>query len=157
MAHILAPKPADPALPVVFNVDGVVGAAPAMNLIEDVFLVQFAFNMIGEFPGSATPPDVVQASQLVVVNGIVDDETIAAIQTMQESMKKTESAAQVVDGRVSPARGYRYGAPVWTIIRLNNALQNRSRGFWPRIDKIPSCPGQLKEMVARVLVGSNGM
>ena len=46
MAHLLAPQQSKPTLPVFFNVDGVVGAAPAVNNREDVLLVQFAFTVM---------------------------------------------------------------------------------------------------------------
>lgn len=50
MAHLLAPQPPHPELPVFFNVDGVVGAPPADNRREDVMLVQFALKMIADSP-----------------------------------------------------------------------------------------------------------
>ena len=39
------------------------------------------------------------------------------------------------------------------LIILNNAMQNDHKDIWPRIDKIPGCPPELKEMVIRTVVG----
>ena len=39
MAHLMAPQQSKPTLPVFYNFDAVVGAAPAVNKQEDVVMV----------------------------------------------------------------------------------------------------------------------
>ncbi len=153
MAHLMAPQPSAPELPVFFNVDGVVGAAPATNSREDVLLVQFLLKIIGDSPQADSDPAAVAAGKLVKMTGVIDPPTIAAITTSQQSAKK-KNPGVVVDGRVSPAKGgYSYGA-TWTIVRLNKSAQKRHKVAWPRIDKISGCPEELKAMVVRTLIGT---
>lgn len=154
MAHFMSPQPAAEGLPTFFNVDKVVGAAPAANQREDVLLVQYAFKMIADAPMATTDPALLAAAKLVQVTGNIDVKTITAIQQFQLSRKK-KNPAQVVDGRVSPAQGgYTYGQAAWIITYLNDAMQERAMDHWPRIDKLASCPSELKLMVKRTVVGS---
>jgi len=149
-----APQPADPALPLFFNVDSVVGAAPAQNLREDVLLVQFYLRTIGDKPLAKTDPDLAAACRKVNVTGVIDPETIAAIRLRQQVAKSLDgNSATVIDGRISPAKlGYSYGQ-LWTIVFLNSDIQGRNKDVWPRLDKIAGCPPELKEMVSRTVVG----
>lgn len=147
----MAPQPPAPHLPVFFNVDGVVGAAPAENRREDVLLVQFFFSVIARAVSEPAAKAVLGA---VKVTGVIDPATIAAIKELQTRYKQNSPGA-VVDGRVSPARaGYSYGGGHWAITRLNDNVQNDQFDHWPRIDKIPGCPAELRAMVVRVLVGT---
>jgi hypothetical protein len=142
-----------PQMPVFFNVDGVVGAFPAQNKIEDVLLVQFAFSRLANDPGSPSDLNELLAYQAVSVTGVMDDATIEAITVYQWGQQEV-SPGQVVDSRVSPARGYSYGPAFWTIVGLNFEIQTRHMDVWPRIDKIPACPELLRQMVIRSLVGT---
>jgi len=154
MAHLLAPKKPDPTLPVFFNVDGVVGAAPAQNKREDVLLVQFGFKILADSPRPGTPPALLAAARAVRVTGVSDAPTVTAIRSLQQSLKEG-AAGTVVDGRVSPARSdYSYGAGLWSIVQLNEFIQGRNVDLWPRIDKVPGCPDELKQMVIRTVAGT---
>jgi hypothetical protein len=42
---------------------------------------------------------------------------------------------------------------MWTIVILNNSMQESFVDIWPRIDKIPGCPAELKQMVMRQVAG----
>jgi hypothetical protein len=153
MAHLVALQPPDPELPVFFNVDAPVGAPPAQNKREDVLLVQFAFKVNADTAGPKAPPSLIAAAKAVRVTGMIDQETITAIRVLQEELKKGRKET-VVDGRVSPARGaYGFGGALWVIVVLNNSLQNSFVDIWPRIDKIPGCPAELKQMVIRQVAG----
>lgn len=154
MSHLLVPKPPDSHLPVFFNVDGVVGAPPANNLREDVIFVQFAFKVLADNPQGA-PRDVVAAARTVTIDGKIGPITINAISTYQSAMARERNPSKVVDGRVSPAKGgTSYGGAAWTIVHLNGTIQKRHINNWPRIDKIPGCPSEIKTMVKRILIGS---
>ncbi|MDH3378526.1 MAG: hypothetical protein OEQ39_16425 [Gammaproteobacteria bacterium] len=155
MAIFSAPKPPHPQLPVIFNVSGVVGAAPAKNLREDVLLVQFAFKVIADLPPRTESPEVAAAAKAVKLTGIADTATINAIRALQQFRADSKhNPSKVVDGRVSPARGgYNYGAAIWTIANLNNMVKNRAFDIWPRIDKIPGCPVELRQLVSREVTG----
>lgn len=153
MAHLFVPNPSSLVLPVFFNVDGVVGANPASNKREDVLLVQFAFSVIAKL-AMTQHPAIREAAKDVRVTGIIDEETIVAIRTMQKEAQKVPGGEKaVVDGRVSRARGYDYGTGLWTIFYLNDLMQNNNVDIWPRIDKIPGCPAELKQMVIRTVAG----
>jgi hypothetical protein len=155
MARFLAPKDPDPGLPVFFNVDADVGAPPARNLREDVLLVQFLFQEGARTPSSKADQKVVNAARAVQVTGIIDPATVTAIRVLQE-VGKARRPGTIVDGRVSPARGdYAYGPQAfWTIVVLNNAMQNQHLDIWPRIDRIPGCPPELRAMVIRTVGGT---
>lgn len=154
MAHLVALHPPDRNQPTFFNVDGVVGASPAQNLREDLLLVQFAFSWIASSPTPGTGAKLAAAAKAVRLTGAIDAATISAIQAMQER-RKEQFPGTVVDGRVSPARGgTSYGGGRWTIISINDALKFRFRNLWPRIDAIPGCPLELRNMVLRTVIGS---
>ncbi len=85
MAHLLAPHPPNPDLPVFFNVDAQVGAPPAPNKREDVLLVQFAFKVNSDNATKASPR-LLAAAKAVKVTGIADQETITAIRVLQEEL-----------------------------------------------------------------------
>ena len=151
MAHLFKPQPSFVQLPVFFNVDAVVGAAPAQNNREDVLLVQFCFQSIGAAPRSDAPAELTAAAKAVTLSGTADSATISAIRALQ---KATARPSTVIDGRVSPAKGgYSYGGSVWSICHLNNLLQDRFLDCWPRLDKIPGCPQEIVSMVMRTVVG----
>ena len=153
MASLLAPQTPAAEMPVYFNVDATVGAAPAENRREDVLLVQFYCSLISK--GTSTLTAEERASfDAVKVTGVVDAETIAAIRAAQMKMKKQQPGT-VVDGRVSPAKGgYNYGGGFWTIASLNSVVHKDNMNTWPRIDKIAGCPAEIQQMVKRTLVGN---
>ena len=155
MAHLLAPQNSLPTLPVFFNVDDVVGAAPAANKREDVLLVQFAFIVIASKPSADSSPEFNAAAAAVKLTGTADAATVAAIRATQAEAKKKGLAGTVIDGRVSPAKGgYGYGTATYTIVHLNESMQGRHLKLWPRIDQISGCPGELQQMVVRTVQGT---
>jgi hypothetical protein len=141
-------------MPVFFNLHGAVGEPPALNNREDVLLVQFAFYVMGLHPLKKTGAALVAAARSVQMTGSVDRQTIAAIRALQADLK-SEYPGQVVDGRVSPAKGgISYGSGAyWTISCLNGVFRGRYRDLWPRVDKVPGCPGEVQQMVRREVVG----
>jgi len=154
MAHLVAPQKSKPTLPVFYNVDAVVGAAPAVNNREDVLLVQFAFTVIASKPSPNSSPVFHQAAAAVKPTGTIDQATINAIRAAQQQARDLGSKSTVVDGRVSPASGgYGYGGPTYTIVNLNESVQGRNLDLWPRIDKIPGCPPEVKQLVVRTVQG----
>lgn len=152
MAHLLAPQRSKPTLPVFFNVDAAVGAVPAINNREDVLLVQFAFVIMSASQLPGTSLEFYRAASAVRMTGSIDQITIDAIRALQAEVKKRQPNT-IVDGRVSPATGYGYGAAAFTIGHLNESIQHRHIEHWPRLDKIPGCPAELKQMVVRTVQG----
>jgi hypothetical protein len=153
MAYIYAPRPADRDAPLIWNVNGAVGAPPAQNNREDVLLVQFALHLLSQL--SKASPALRAATKAVRITGTIDPETIAAIRAVQEDDRKWGGA--IVDGRVSPAKGGAWYAKggLWTIADLNAVFAGRvGKDFWPRIDRIHGCPGELVQMVRREVLGS---
>ena len=53
--HILAPRPPDPKLPILFNVDASVGEQGANSGQEDILLVQFLIHQIAQAVPSTKP------------------------------------------------------------------------------------------------------
>lgn len=155
MASFSAPQPGNAELPTFFNVDGVVGATPAANAREDVLLVQFYFTLIANDPPKSATPQELAVLRSVQANGAVDSATIDAIRITQERMRQIGGPGVIVDGRVSPVRsGYSYGAgKAWTIVNLNESVQERHMKIWPRIDQIAGCPAEIAQMVQRTVVG----
>lgn len=155
MAHLVAPQRSKPTLPVFFNVDAVVGAAPAANNREDVLLVQFALAAMAANPLPETSKDFYVAASAVRPTGNIDLATINAIKAMQIEVKK-KFPNSIVDGRVSPSTGsYGYGGGGgYSIVTLNESVQMRNIDVWPRLDKIPGCPLELKQMVVRTVQGT---
>ena len=145
--------PPHPNLPIFFNVDSAVGAAPAANMPEDVLLVLFLMRLIGDNPGASGMANGGVTEMLKQVNptGIMDDRTIIAIRGLQTLVGTT------ADGRVSPALHYKYGANFYTIVDLNFSIRDRSKfhATWPNLDKIAGCPPMLQLAVRRALAGQS--
>jgi hypothetical protein len=148
MAYLFAPRPSFKELPVFYNVEGAVGAQPAMNQREDVLLVQFILSFIAKTPKPTYSQAMIAACNAVQLTGVADEATITAIREYQKL-----TPGWTVDGRVSPAKGYSYSGTMFAIVGLNDGLQNRAIDVWPRIDKIPGCPPELAQMVKRAVVG----
>lgn len=152
MASFFMPSGGNPKnqreLPGFYNVGGVVGAPPALNDAEDVFLVQYLFNLLGRDP---TDPNSA-TWKTVLVTGVIDSLTINAIVRFQQRRQKFLPGT-IVDGRVSPAKGYAYGPSFYTIALMNEFVQRDFYEQWPRLDRMPACPVKVKDMVIRTLVG----
>jgi len=150
--HVLAPHPPAALLPIFLNVDhrvGQIGAAPA----EDVLLVQFMLRKIGENIGQL-PAFWAPIFLKVPVDGHVDSNTVEAIKTFQRGPLSNPGPPDfVVDGVVSPAHGYNFGNHPYTIYDLNLQLGLRFPDVYPRIDKIPGCPGVLSLAVRKAFLG----
>jgi len=150
MAHLLAPQPPNPEIPIFFNVDQVVGQPPASNLREDIILVQFLYVALG--PHLVRDLDLKNAAMQVRCTGVMDQATLTAIKVHQQSLR-LQNPGVVVDGRVSPAKGYNYGGITWLIVVLNEAVQHYYLDIWPRIDQIPGCPNEIWGLVIRTVQG----
>lgn len=117
MAHILAPRPSEQLLPVFFNLDTSVGRMGANSNYEDILLVQF---MLKALANNMTTPEGRRVQPILSATpqtGNVDPATIRSIEAFQGAM-----TIEVV-GRVSSARGYRYGRLPYTIVHLNASLR----------------------------------
>ena len=68
MAYLFAPRPSFRELPVFYNVEGAVGATPAMNLREDVLLVQFILSFIVKAPKPTYTPQMIAACKLISIS-----------------------------------------------------------------------------------------
>jgi hypothetical protein len=84
----------------------------------------------------------------IKVSGFMNAETIKGIKMIQSV------AGLTVDGKVSPARGYKHGGTSFTIVSLNCNVKARFPREWPNIEEIPECPPILNLACRRALVGS---
>jgi len=146
----------EPRLPAFFNVDDVVGANPARNSSEDVWLVQFFMRFALDKAGvqGLSPAEAIIINSFKVT-GTCDKATVDVIH-MSQRFRKMQTPSVVADGRISPARaGGEYSKDSkWTIITLNHRVKELSRDVWPRIDKIPGCPPQLSDLITRTFIGA---
>ena len=148
--HILAPQPPRNDIPIFFNINSSVGHQGQNSKREDIMLVQFLIRKSAEKDSAGIKPDQRQRMLRVVADGQCGPITIDGIRAVQETMKE-RNPRTVVDGRVSPARGYIYGGGFWTIASLNTAFRKRYRQNWPRLQSIADCPGLLRAEAERCL------
>ena len=147
--YVFAPEPYDESLPMFFNVDGVVGVNGA-NATDDVALVQFLIRKAGERVPPSRGVDRTPRYLAVPLSGTCDPPTIDGIRAVQEDMRE-KFPGTIIDGRVSPARGLRYGPSPWTIVMLNGFCRKFCPEFWPRLFDAGDCPGPLIAAVKRRL------
>ena len=145
MPYVMAPRPPDAALPVFFNLEASVGHRGANSNRDDVLLVQFLLKALTLRMTTAAGQRVKPILDQTPQTGVCDQATIRSIQAFQDAMQT------VADGKVSPARGYRYGGGVWTIVNLQGSLREDFRQQWPRLDQIPGCPGQIRALMSQLL------
>ncbi len=145
MAHVLTPKPSDSKMPVFINVDTSVGRNGDNSNREDILLVQFMLkaltNNMTTPKGKIIKPILLETPQ----TGIVDRATILSIELFQRAI------GHPVDGRISSARGYSYGIRWFTIAELNVKVRADFRQAFPRLDQIPGCPGELRNLINRIM------
>jgi hypothetical protein len=148
--HVLAPRPTWDQLPLFFNVDHHVGRQKT-NSREDVLLVQFLIRKAGQTAHSVTSAETKSLMANLSVTGSCDDDTVAAIRAAQEHIRRGNPAA-VVDSVVSPARAYDYGPNTrWTIVLLNLQMRLSTPQTWPRLQDLPDCPPELRQIFQNAL------
>jgi hypothetical protein len=87
----------------------------------------------------------------VQITGVSDADTIDGIRAAQEHIRQSRPGT-IVDGRVSPARGYEYGGGGgWIIVFLNMQIRLRFSDIWPRLQDLVDCPPQLRMKFSQVL------
>jgi hypothetical protein len=149
--HVLAPRPPKPDIPIFFNVDSTVGQGGANSNIEDILLVQFLVRKTAETASPTLSADRKARMLKVPTTGVCDDATIDGIKAAQEHIRQGIPGT-VVDGRVSPARGYDYGGGgSWIVVFLNMQMRIRFSSVWPRLQDLDDCPAQLKTKFQAVL------
>ena len=134
-------------LPFFYNVTSHVGAGRTNNF-EDVMLVEFLMQKVGEFYREHG------ALRNVLVNGAFDKNTADAIIAFQ-TVEKRRRPAVVIDGVVSPQQGTSpaYGSAVWSICQLNKYVKDSYKQVWPRLQDLPGCPALLKQKCFEQIVG----
>jgi hypothetical protein len=158
MVHILVSKPNEDRLPLIYNVDGVVGASPAVNRPDDVILVKGFLKMIGDVPLTTASEELTSTCKALIVSATPDPDMITAIRLFQENVRTAKNnPGVVVDGRVSPAQSnYRYDTNIpWTIVQLNLMMKAASRfgPVWPAIHLAPNCNPALAEVAKKTIFG----
>ena len=146
--YVMAPRPSEGQVPIFFNVDSSVGHKGANSSPEDILLVQFLIRKAGDSSPNL-PPHQRERMRNVAPTGVCDPETIDGIRAVQETMRESHPGT-IVDGKVSPARGYRYGAGIWTIVSLNVTIRKRFPQVWPRLQDFADCPPLVKKRVVEV-------
>ena len=138
----------DPKQKFFFNVSTPVGAGAKGSGRADILLVQFYFVLSRE--SGAKGGD---SYARIGLTGVCDENLIAAIRAFQGS----HADRLVQDGLVSRAQGARFGGGpgwrYWTIVGMNFGLLARCSPVWPRLDKHPSCNGELGHAI-REAVGA---
>jgi hypothetical protein len=145
MVHVLAPRPPVSGVPVFYNVDTSVGRNGQNSSVDDILLVQFFLSLIGKNPSAGSTLGPLAD---VPVTGRMNPETIRGIELVQTANRST------VDGRVSVARGYKFGANFYTVVSLNFNIKERFRSQWPNVEEMPGCPALLNLACRRALGGT---
>jgi hypothetical protein len=150
--HVVAPKPADPKLPIFFNVTASVGQSGSNSNADDILLVQFFLRSIAEGVAATKPGGEARRQRMLKVpfSGSADALTIDGIRAWQEGAK-LDFPNTVVDGKVSVAQGYLYGGAMWTITHMNAAFRSTFPKIWPKLQDHALCPPALKLRVKQVL------
>jgi hypothetical protein len=148
--HVLAPRPSNAFIPIFFNVDTSVGQNGSNSNKEDILLVQFLIHKTAEAPGAQLSQERRDRMLKVKTSGKVDDATIDGIKAVQETMNESRPGT-IIDGKVSPARGYQYGAGFWTIVSMNSSLRRHFPNKWPRLQDFTDCPDEVKKKAKEVL------
>lgn len=151
--HVVAPQPADPKLPLFFNIEESVGEQGTNSSPEDIMLVQYLLHSIAEGMPSSSPDGESKRQRMlnVPITGVCDEATIDGIRAWQEGRRDSGYPATIVDGRVSPAHGYLYGGGEWTIVDLNFFFKQFHRETWPRLQDVSTCPGLVAVKAEQVL------
>lgn len=127
-----------------FSVDRRVGEGQPAASREDVLLVQFCLQLIRESNASFRN----QIPQQKMNGDPQDGAMRLGIVVFQN-----QSPAMAKDGFVSPFNKHAYGSPgVFTLSLMQGTIIARHTGanaVWPRMDKIPGCPGELATAVRR--------
>lgn len=150
MPRVLAPQPPMSVLPVFFNLDSSVGNKAANSNRDDILLVQFFLKALAQKVHSQAGRQAAPILAQTPLSGVVDQATIRSIVTFQE-LQKAKGNMKVVDGRVSPALGYRHSGGFYTIVGMNAALRQDFPKQWPRLDQIPGCPGGVSQLMGQLL------
>jgi hypothetical protein len=159
VAIILACRPYFDVIPVIYNVEGVVGAMPAVNKPDDVALVKAFLRKMGDVPGTRISATTAAACKAIQVNSTADEALITAIRAYQTDLKKKDPHI-VVDGRVSPANeSFMYhatGSP-WTIVQLNGDMKSKTRfgSVWPCVHLAKDCDPTLRVIAKKAIFGSD--
>ncbi len=128
-----------------FNVDTSVGRGGANSDRNDILLVQFLLKTLSTNVTTPAGQSVRAILAATPQTGSVDPLTIRSIEAYQGAKNSP------VDGRVSSARGYSYGAHDYTIVLLNFNVREDHLRVWPRLDQIPNCPGELRQLLPQIL------
>lgn len=142
--HILAPKPPEHNFQMFFNVDQSVGQNAVNANPDDIMLVQFLIKRLGERLPVVSPGGHLRKARAMKVplTGFCCPATIDGIKAWQEGW------GAAVDGRVSSARGYRYGSGVWTIVSLNATFRKHFPEAWPMLRNAPPpLSGKIKQIL----------
>ena len=145
---VVTPSPSDPQLPVFFNVESRVEKGVAAST-EDVLLVQFLLRKIGD-SALAMDTDKKEAMRNVDPTGVCDDDTVNGITAFQRTIQQ-KFPGTIVDGKVSPARGYSYGRGVFTIVHMQVTIRRLFPKVWPRLHDFKDCPPILQARIPVVL------
>ena len=147
MAHVLAPKPPLAVAPLFFNVDASVGNQGSNSRSDDIILVQFLLKLTGKL---AVKPDARAKMLATPQTGQIDPTTIENIKFFQQSLRDVGRPV-TVDGRISSAKGYHFGATPFTIVHLNAIVRAGFLQQWPRLQDIAECPAMLSPVIATIL------
>jgi len=157
MVHILAPKPAHPALPVIINLQGSVGQN-GMNQAEDVLFVKFCFKTMGSGPVNPVyvAPSLRVNMSNISVNPSMDAATLYIIKEYCKALNPTSEFMDSINPpKINPApNDASYSSGKKPIFMLNQHLRWCAGENWPHIGQLPGCPFEVSASVKRGLVGT---
>ena len=137
-----------------WNIDGNVGVS-SPNKKEDVELVQFGYFAMSQVLKSNAKVKAIAAAVVpgAGYSGAANDPLTLAILAHQQARGGTQ------DKHVSPVHGAveSYNAPdgphTFMLTALMNNMSVLMPDDFPRIDKHPRCPAELKKVIRKLMVG----
>ena len=127
-----------------WNLDGSVGKGGANRSATDVSFIQWYYTLAANF--HLTTPENKAIYRKVKVtgtcNGTENDPLVAAIFAQQRSMNHSPA-----DGKVSVVTGSgKIGVSAFFLLRLEARFAIMYPNAWPRLDLIPTCPGNIAQV-----------
>lgn len=134
-----------------FNLDGNVGVN-SPNLRDDVELIQFGYFAMAKNPKTDAPLRPVYAAVkpgATYSGGANDPLTLAIIAHQQSRGGTQDKHVSVIH---SPSLVYSGSRPGFMLVPLVNCIFDLMPNDWPRLDKHPDCPAELKRVVRALLL-----
>jgi hypothetical protein len=105
MVKMLAAKPYQAQIPLIYNVEGAVGGQPALNNPDDVILVKAFLRKVGEVPKPNMDAGTIALLKGLQINATPDQSLINAIKAYQSYLKIADPKLSSMAASARPRKG----------------------------------------------------